>query len=65
MAAQSLKKVRGADSKRPRIMLETASLNKALTVIRAMGYDPGRMRKGALKRGKEIILFDTLFYDYP
>lgn len=64
MAALTVSKTRVATHKSPLIILETGSLEKALNVIVAMGYDPHRMRKGALKQGKSMIVFDSLLYDY-
>ena len=64
MAAQSINRVDVERKNHPRILLETASLKEALAVIRAMGYDPGRMRRGALKRGNGLILFDSCYYDF-
>ena len=64
MAALTASKTSVATHKSPLIILETGSLEKALNVIIAMGYDPRHMRKGALKQGKNIIVFDSLLYDH-
>ena len=64
MAAQTATRVAENRPHHPLVILETSSLDKALGVILAMGYEPRRMRKGALKRGEKIIVFDSLLYDY-
>ena len=63
MAALTATKTNEVQPKYPLIVLETTSLEKALTVILAMGYNPRRMRKGALRRGVNTTVFDSLLYD--